>query len=477
MTAANEMESEGSDGERPGQELAWLDRPTRELARLAWPIAVSMVSYSVMTLVDTLFVGRLGAPSLAGVGLGGVAAFTLICFGFGLLRAVKVLTSQAVGAGRPYDLSAYLGAGLVAAGALGVAGLLIGQLVAELLPALAASSEAGTHARTYLRIRALGTPFILAYCALREHRYGLGDSRSPMWAAVSANAANIVLDWLFIVQLGLGVGGAAWATLAAHAVEGTVLVLAQRRSGFGLARTGRRHLRALFAVGMPTGVQFLLEVGSFSILAGLLAALSAVEMAAHQIALAVMHLTFLPALAIAEAGSVLAGQAVGAGRDELVRAVSRRAMAVSGAYAVLCTVGLVGFARGIAESFADDLAVVAATIPLLWVAAVFQIADAGGAVARSVLRGTGDVTWPAIVGITCAWLFLPGGTWLFGYRAGLGALGGWIALCCEIVVGSAIFWWRLERGGWRFAATRSRARIAEEDAPPEPVAPGQAVLS
>ena len=58
--------------------------PLRELVRLAGPIAVSMLSYSMMTLVDTIVVGRLGAASLAGVGLGGTVAFALVCFWFGL---------------------------------------------------------------------------------------------------------------------------------------------------------------------------------------------------------------------------------------------------------------------------------------------------------------------------------------------------------------------------------------------------------
>lgn len=467
------------EGERESdqpQRLSWTDRPVRELVRLAWPIAVSMVSYSVMTLVDTLFVGRLGAPSLAGVGLGGVAAFTLLCFGFGLLRAVKVLTSQAVGRGAVAERNAYLGAGLIVALGLGLAAVLLGQLVADLLPLLAASGEAGAHARTYLQIRVLGTPFILMYCALREHRYGLGDSRSPMWAALAANGANVGLDYLFIVVLGHGVAGAAWATMAAHAVEGTILLVAQRREGYGLSIVARRHLRSLLSVGMPTGVQFLLEVGSFSILATLLAALSSVEMAAHQIALAVMHLTFLPALAIAEAGSVLAGQAVGAGRDDLVRPVGRWSMAVSGAYAALCTVVLVGFAHEIARGFADDPRIVLATVPLFWVAAGFQLADAGNAVARSILRGTGDVTWPAIAGITLAWLYIPGGTWLLAYQAGLGALGGWLALCAEIVTGAFVFWWRLERRGWHHAAARSRQRL-QEDEPPSPLTSGEALTS
>ena len=79
--------------------LSWEQRPLRALLRLAGPIAISMLSYSVMTLVDTLVVGRLGAASLAGVGLGGMVAFALLCFWFGLLRGTKTLVAQAVGAG------------------------------------------------------------------------------------------------------------------------------------------------------------------------------------------------------------------------------------------------------------------------------------------------------------------------------------------------------------------------------------------
>ena len=81
-------------------DLPWIDNPVPELARLAWPISVSMLSHSLLTLADTLFVGRLGPAPLAAVSLGGVASFALLCFGWGLLRAVKVLVAQGVGAGR-----------------------------------------------------------------------------------------------------------------------------------------------------------------------------------------------------------------------------------------------------------------------------------------------------------------------------------------------------------------------------------------
>jgi len=457
MSPANE-----DDKHQRRPELSWVDHPTRALVRLAWPIAVSTVSYAMMTLADTLFVGRLGAGALAGVGLGGTAAFAMLCFGFGLLRGVKILASQALGAGRGGELLSYLGAGLMVAISLGVLGLVAGQLVAELLPGVAASPDAGDHGRVYLQIRSLGTPLVLLHVALREYRYGLGDSRSPMWAVIAANVVNVGLDWVFIFGLDMGVAGAAWASVAAHALEVLILVGIQRGEGFGLGRVALRHVRALWAVGIPSGVQFTLEVGSFAVMATMLAALSSVEMAAHQVALAVMHLTFLPALAIAEAGSVLAGQAVGADRDRLVRAVAHRAMVATGAYALLCTAALVLFGRHIARGFTDDAAVVAAVVPLFWVAAVFQVADAANAVARSILRGTGDVTWPAVVGIGCAWAFLPGLTWLLGYELGLGALGGWLALCAEIVTGAALYWWRLERHGWAPSAERSRARLDQD---------------
>src|ERR1700755_1247992 len=95
--------------------LAWRERPLLELARLAWPIALSQLSLSLMTAVDTLFVGRLGASALAGVALGGTATFTVFCFAIGLLRATKIVVAQAVGAGRRSAIQAQLGASLVVA--------------------------------------------------------------------------------------------------------------------------------------------------------------------------------------------------------------------------------------------------------------------------------------------------------------------------------------------------------------------------
>jgi len=434
-----------------------------ELLRLSWPIAVSMISYAFMTLVDTLFVGQLGPSALAGVGLGGVAAFTLLCGSFGLLRGVKVLVSQAMGAGRSREVEAYLGAGLWLALGIGLSSVLAGQLLAELLPLIAASPAAGETARGYLRIRIAGAPMVLVYVALREYLYGVGDGRSPMVANVLGNVLNVVLDYVFIVHLHWGVAGAAWATVIGHGSEAIYLLISTRPGRRALAAWRGRHVREVLRVGVPTGVQFMLEVGAFSLLTALLAAMSETDVAAHQVALSVLHFAFLPTAAISEAASVLAGQAVGARREDLISKVARVALVLALGYALFCTTVLAGFSGPIASAFTDEAELWRLTVHLLWVAALFQLFDAVNVVSRGVLRGTGDVRVPAMIGVACAWVFTPPLTWFLGYHLGLGALGGWLGLCSEIIVGSALLWRRVVREDWRAASRATREMLEQRE--------------
>ena len=164
------------------ESLDWERRPARELMRLSWPITVSTLSYSVMTLVDTLLVSGLGAAQLAGVGLGGTAAFALLCFSFGLLRGVKTLVAQAVGAGRASEIGAYLGAALSAAVAHRPRHRRRRAARSPTLLVHIAATRGGRRRRRAptSRIRNLGAPLALVYVALREVRYAQGDARSPM---------------------------------------------------------------------------------------------------------------------------------------------------------------------------------------------------------------------------------------------------------------------------------------------------------
>jgi MATE family multidrug resistance protein len=412
-----------------------------------------------MTLVDTLLLGRVGSAELAGVGLGGTAAFVFLVFSFGLLRGAKTLVAQAVGAGRRDQAAAYLGAAVAWALVIGAVTVGLGELTATMVGRIAADPHAARAASTYLSIRILGAPMALVYVALREVRYGQSDARTPMVATVLANATNIVLAYLFIFAFRWGVAGAGWATVIAHSVEAGTLIVVQTRQGWFVRNTRLAHLRAVWRIGMPTGVQFTLEVGAFAMMTGLLAHLGVLQSAGHQIALQVNHFAFLPGYAIAEAASVLTGQAVGANRLELVKRVARAALAATTAYTGACTVVFAVWASQIVAGFTSDPALARVAVHLLWVAAVFQVFDGANVVARGVLRGAGDVRVPAIVGVISSWVATPPLTLLLGYGLGQGALGGWLGITVEILLASAILWWRLERGLWHGAAILSHAEM------------------
>jgi MATE family multidrug resistance protein len=336
-----------------------------------------------------------------------------------------------------------------------VAGL--GWLVAEPLSRISATPQAAENVRSYLRIRLLGTLPVLVVVALQEVRYALGDSRLPMRAAVIANAVHVLIAYVLIVLLGRGVSGAAWATVVSQCLEAALLVVAQRAVGFEPRRLRRRHLRALWSMGWPTAVQFILEVGSFGVLSAMLASWSETDIAAHQIALQVSHVAFLPAIALGEAASVLVGRAVGAGRIALVPRIARTALGVAAVYTGTCTLAFAFGAQPIVALFTRDPRLSRLAEQLLHLACVFLVADAANVVARCTLRGTGDVRIPALVGIITAWLMTPPLTYLLGRVLGWGAIGAWSGLCGEILVGAAVLWWRLWSGGWRPTAERCHA--------------------
>jgi MATE family multidrug resistance protein len=440
--------------------LPWAARPGRELLRLSWPIAVSTLSYSAMTLVSIAFVARVGDAEVAGVGLAAAIYFGLLCFAIGVLRGLKTLVSQAIGAGRPDEADRYLGTGVLFALGLGATALIVAECLAPLLAVLSHDREVGEHAARYLRIRALAAPLILSYVALRETRWGEGDTQAPMRASLGGNAVNFALDVVLIVGLGWGVVGAAVATVCGNAVELARLAWPMRKR-LAVVAWSRKHARALWQQGAATGLQFTLEVGSFLLLTTIIAQMSAQDAAAHQLVLQLSHVSFLPAHALAEAASVLVGNAVGAGRRDLLRPVAHRALLLGGAYAALCTVVFVLFPGALAVVIGGHRpGLHAVTVTLIRISALFLVADAANVIARGALRGAGDVVYPAVVGVATAWVLTPPLAWLLGLQLGWGAAGGWIGLTAEIFLGAAILWRRVETGAWESAAIASRARMA-----------------
>jgi MATE family multidrug resistance protein len=426
---------------------------------LAGPIAVSLLSFSIMTAVDTLFVGHLGPAALAGVALGGTTTFTLICFGFGLLRATNITISQAVGAGQRHAIEAYLGASLVLAFGIGIVTAFAGQIVAVFLPLLTVGEGSGHYATEYARVRFLGAPIQLTTIALSGARYAIGDSRSPMRAVLTANAANVVFVAMFVVVFDAGVAGVATATVFAQMVEVFMLARRQRREGFGLRSWTFADMRVLLRLGVPLGIERFFDVGSFSLMVAVFARMGDLELASHQVAHQAMLFGFMMNVAIGDANSVLVGQAVGAASLRTVPRVQRAALTAGLSYVAILATAFLFFGHPIASLFTNDPSVIARAAQLLQIGAVFVWALPFYAVGQGTLRAVGDVRAAALITVIAAWVCTPLLGALFGLHFGLGARGGWIGIACEVILAAGAFWWRLRGGGWLRSARRVRSEL------------------
>lgn len=414
-----------------------------------------MLSYSAMTLVDTIFVGRLGTEALAGVGLAGVLAFTLTSFGYGLLRAVKILVSQAKGAGEDTQIEPLIAAGLWVSVLMGLFWVGASRFLLGPVEGLAAGAESGHAASLYFSIRMLASPFVLCFAATKEGRYGIGDTKSAMFSSLAANIVNVVLDVLFIITLEWGVAGAAWASVAASIVQFTMLAFLSGFHGWKHFAAGRKKIKSIIKIGVPTGFQFVLEMSSFLIVTMILAKISDLDMAAHQIVIQLIHFGFLPFLAVAEGAAVMAGQAVGAGLFDWVERVSKRAFVFVVIYGTLFAGVLFLFPEFLAGLFTEDPQLISVTMTLLFIAGIFQIFDGVSIVSRGVLRGVGDVKTVAVIGVVLTWCTIPPLTWILGKICGLGAKGAWLGITAEVLVGALIFSHRLLSKRWQGAARQT----------------------
>jgi MATE family multidrug resistance protein len=136
-------------------------------------------------------------------------------------------------------------------------------------------------------------------------------------------------------------------------------------------------------------------------------------------------------------------------------------LALGASYAAACAVAYALVGRLITGALASgDAALADRATMLVHVSLVFLVADAANVIARGVLRGASDVRYAAIVGIATSWFTTPPLTWLLGVSVGLGAVGGWIGLAVEIIVGAGLFWLRVLRGGWQPAAAAARRAMS-----------------
>ncbi|MDQ3469954.1 MAG: MATE family efflux transporter [Actinomycetota bacterium] len=370
-----------------------MDPTDRRIVRLAVPALGSLAVEPLYVLVDTAIVGRLGTPQLGGLALS-ASVLALVVAGCNFLTyGTTERVARRIGEGRHGD------AADVGVQAVWLA-MLVGVVVAPLLAAgapwiarlLGGRGDVLDFAVTYLRISAIGIPFVVFTLAAQGVQRGASDYRTPLVVLFAANLVNTVLEVLFVFGFGWGVPGSAWST-----------VIAQVGAGIAFAAVLRRHLRPARVrrpsrVGMAplltAGRHLLLRVGSmlavFTGATAIAARTDAPTLAAHQVAASTFFLLALVLDALAIPAQTLVAEALGRRTAAGAARIADRCMRLSVIAGVGLAAPLLVLAPFLPHAFSGDPEVVARATGALWWLAALLVPGAVAFAYDGVLIGAGD---------------------------------------------------------------------------------------
>jgi putative MATE family efflux protein len=294
----------------------------REIRNLAIPALGALAAEPIYILVDTAIVGHLGTAPLAGLAIAGTlltGAFTLFNF---LTYGTTAQVARFHGAGDERTARALGVQALWLASGIGVV-----LLAAAVLLARPAVELMGGEGRTadlavlYMRIAAIGLPFALIALAGQGYLRGFSDLRTPLRVVIASNAANVVLELLFVYGFEWGVKGSAWGTAIAQAGMGIAFA---RHLWARPWRPNLDRIRPLIRIGGEIFVRTTALYASFVVAGAVLARIGTASLAAHQIAFQLWTFLALILDAIAIAAQVIVGRTLGAGDAEAAYDASRR---------------------------------------------------------------------------------------------------------------------------------------------------------
>jgi MATE family multidrug resistance protein len=315
----------------------------------------------------------------------------------------------------------------------------------------------------YFEIRLIGYAFMAWLTALTMFFQAIGRPMIPTVTSFIAVGVNIVLNALLIFGLfgfpRLEVQGAAIATVIALGLQCVLLqgiflsrAVDSRYATRGAWRFDRVKWGELLRIGVPAGLTFFMDVATWGIFTSFIVGrFGEMQLAAHSVALAVMHLSFMPAVGLNHAIAPIVGKYIGA--KDIPRAMARTHTCYKLAISYMTCMGIVAAIGGpvIIRWFLPHASpeLVRTGHTLLMMAALFQAFDAINIVASGALRGAGDTRWMAIITFFMAYgCFLPvaGG---LAILVGWEAPGAWVGATIYIIALSGFLFTRFESRRWQ----------------------------
>jgi putative MATE family efflux protein len=432
----------------------------RAIFLLAVPMVIEMAMESIFAVVDIFFVGRLGAPAVATVGLTESLMIVIYTIAFGLSIGATATVARRIGEKDP-DGAARAAVQVIVlctfiSAALGIAGAIWAPELLTLMGADASVIETGTG---YARVMLAGSSTAFLLFVVNAVFRGAGDPAVAMKVLILGNSINILLNPLFIFGIGpfpeMGVTGSAIATTIGRGV-GFGYALWLLAKGSGHLSIKRRHLSiepvTMWRIAQLSGtgtIQVALGSMSWIGLVRIVSTFGSTAMAGYTIAIRILLFVLMPAYGLGAAAATMVGQSLGAKLPERAEAAVWKAakynVVLLGGTGVIFLI----FAPWLVRLFTNDPAVVeVGTYGLRALSFGFPL-FALGMVLEQSFNGAGDTWTPTWINLWIYWVLQIPLAWFLATRTGLESGGVFIAVSIAYsalaVVAAILF----KRGSWK----------------------------
>ena len=433
---------------------------TRNLLAISWPIIISSLVTHIGPTVDMIWVGKLGAASVAGVGVAGMVVTVANAVRQGFQTGTRAMVSRSVGAGDKEAANHVAQQTLVISVAFSIVMAAIGIfLAAPILRLLGVGADVVSEGTAYMRIQLVGMIAMSFTMMNQSIMQASGDAVTPMKIDVGYRLFHIALCpflvfgwWLFPR---LGVSGAALSAVISQAI-GAGLGLWFLFSGRTRVRLTMKNFRfdwgviwRIVKIGIPASLTQAERNLSQVVMVALTAPFGTLAVAAHTLTQRVDGFLHMPASGLGQSAGVLAGQNLGAGQPK--RAERSAWLAVGLFTSIMCISAVVVWfwAGNVVRIFNTEPGLVAITTTFLKINIVNQLVFGLDMVLMNCLNNIGDTFIPMLTALATSWLVQIPLAYFLPRATGLGVLGVRWAMVAAAVGRATIYAIYFKSGRWQ----------------------------
>ncbi|MEN6369061.1 MAG: MATE family efflux transporter [Thermotogota bacterium] len=435
--------------------------PARRVLALATPVVLGSLSFTLLSVVDTAMLGRLGAAPLAASGVAGVLTFAILYALGGMSIGVQALVARRFGEEQFSQCGEVLRSGLTVSLLFGIPLVVAAPWIARLAaPLLSPDPDVARLGAIYAHQRLYGSAFSFFSWVYAAFFAGIGRTRHQLVNSILVTAANVVLDYLLIFGRGgfpaLGVAGAAIATNIALGIGVlyyvVITLLPSYRRTYAPYRGGRlvgRWIPPLFRLSLPVHAQRILSHGSWFAFFLITSRIGTLELAATNVIRSIYSLSIMFAVGMGTASAALVGQSLGAQRPDDAERLGWEAAKLSAYLMVAIGILFLAIPQWIFRIYTSDPGVIAVgRTPLFYLGLVQGLAGIA-LVLSQTLQSAGNTRFVlAVELIICLGIYLPVAFFL-GLRSKLGLVGAWTAEYVYWLSLAVVMVAKFRRGTWK----------------------------